>query len=160
MQERIWPGAYRAIASGLELTGKPALLTVGRDRDPAELGPRTARLRIERYVPQAVVLPHAIAMLSHGGHNTMLGGLSHGLPLVTVPFFADQPENAARAAAAGASVTISPEDLTPVNVAEAVSQALTDPGFAAGAHAIQKEIASMPSAADVAGAIEDSLLAQ
>jgi len=40
---------------------------------------------------QARVPPHAAALVCHGGSGTLLGGLAASLPMVLVPFGADQP---------------------------------------------------------------------
>ena len=39
------------------------LVTVGRDQDPAELGPVAPNVHIARWIPQADVLPHADAVV-------------------------------------------------------------------------------------------------
>ena len=74
------------------------LVTVGRDRDPADLGPLPANVRVERWVPQADLMPHVAAMVCHGGSGTVTMGLAAGVPLAVVPLFADQPWNAERVA--------------------------------------------------------------
>jgi UDP:flavonoid glycosyltransferase YjiC (YdhE family) len=70
--------------------------------------------------------------------------------MVIIPFFADQPMNAARAVALGASITIEPRQLSPANVAEAVTRILTEPRWRVAAQTIQREIAAMPSPQEVA----------
>ena len=40
-------------------------------------------------------MPHAAAMVCHGGFGTVRAGLEAGLPLAVLPLFADQPYNAA-----------------------------------------------------------------
>ena len=57
------------------------LVTVGRDRDPAELGPLPANVRVERWVPQADLMPHVAAMVCHGGSGTVTMGLAGGVPM-------------------------------------------------------------------------------
>ena len=91
------------LAAAAELPAR-VLLTVGRDADIDALGPAPPNLRVEAWVPQADVLGHADLVVSHGGSGTTLGALAAGLPLVVVPLFADQPDNARRVAAVGAGV--------------------------------------------------------
>ena len=47
-------------------------------------------------VPHARGFPHVAAIVSQGGHETVLKALAHGLPLVCLPLCGDQPEVAAR----------------------------------------------------------------
>ena len=75
------------------------LLTTGTDLD---LGAVPTNVHVERWVPQADVLAHASVVVGHGGSGTTLGALGAGQPLVVVPLFADQPNNAARVAIASA----------------------------------------------------------
>jgi UDP:flavonoid glycosyltransferase YjiC (YdhE family) len=98
--------AYRAALDAV--TGLPVrvLLTVGRATDQSALGVVPENVHVEAWVPQADVLGHAAAVVSHGGSGTTFGALSAGLPLVLIPLFADQPANARRVAAAGAGLVI------------------------------------------------------
>ena len=70
------------------------LVTVGRHADPAELGALPPNVHVERWVAQASVMPHAAAMVAHGGAGTTLAALAAGVPLVMLPLSADQPLNA------------------------------------------------------------------
>ena len=65
-------------------------------------------MHVERFVPQADVFGHASLVVTHGGSGTTLGALAAGLPLVVVPLFADQPDNARRVEAVGAGVIAEP----------------------------------------------------
>ena len=82
------------------------LVTVGRHADPAELGPLPANVHVERWVAQASVMPHAAAMVAHGGAGTTLAALAAGVPLVLLPLSADQPINARRVAELGAGLAL------------------------------------------------------
>ena len=57
---------------------------------------------MEPWVDQARVLNHADLVVCHGGSGTTLAALAAGVPLVMVPLFADQFENARRIAKTGA----------------------------------------------------------
>ena len=78
------PELFRPLLDGLDGHGS-ALVTVGRNVEPEALGPLPPRVRVERFVPQAHILPRSAAVVSHGGSGTTLGALAHGLPLVLVP---------------------------------------------------------------------------
>jgi UDP:flavonoid glycosyltransferase YjiC (YdhE family) len=74
------------------------LLTVGRRFHASTLGPVPASVHVEPWVDQARVLNHADLVVCHGGSGTTLAALAAGVPLVMVPLFADQFENARRIA--------------------------------------------------------------
>ena len=61
------------------------IVTVGRQTDPAALGPQPDNVVVHQYVPQGFVLARCDAVIAHGGAGTMLGALAHGLPLLVIP---------------------------------------------------------------------------
>lgn len=131
-----------------------ALVTTGRNVDPSSLGSVPANVRVQRFVPQAHVLPRSDAVVSHGGSGSFLGALAHGLPAVLVPQGADQFENAERGERAGAAVVVPPERLDAPAVAAALRRVLSEPSLVAAARRIEAEIAAMPSADEVAQRVE------
>src|SRR5918999_4963602 len=102
------------------------LLTIGHDTNADDLPPAPPNVHVERWVPQADVFAHASAVVCHGGSGTTLGALAAGLPLVVVPLFADQPDNARRVAAVGAGIAVEP---APEALREAVAEVLGDPAY-------------------------------
>ena len=101
-----YPGLYRRSIDALAGCHARVLVTVGRHADPAELGPLPANVHVERWVAQASVMPHAAAMVAHGGAGTTLAALTAGVPLVLLPLSADQPINARRVAELGAGLAL------------------------------------------------------
>ena len=138
-QMGFFPELYRAAIDALAAEPIELLVTVGRDRDPAELGEMPANVRVERWLPQADVLRHASAIVCHGGTGTVRGALAAGVPLVIVPMFADQPDNAARVHAFGAGLAVELTDL-----AGAVRTVLTDERYAERAAAVAADIRALP----------------
>ena len=151
----VWnrPEVFEVLLEGLD--GVAALVTTGRNLDPATLGPAPPQIRLERFVPQAHVLERASAVVSHGGSGTTLGSLARGLPLVLVPQAADQFDNAARAERAGAAVVLRPGEVTPESVRAALDRVLRDPAVAEAARTIAAEIADMATADEAAAAVEE-----
>ena len=135
-----FPGLYRAAIDALAPLPVRVLVTTGRDHDPAELGPLPARVHAERWVPQADVMPHAAAMVCHGGFGTVRAGLEAGLPLAVLPLFADQPDNARRVAELGAGIALD----DPSGVAAAVTALLEEPGYARAAAAVAADARALP----------------
>ena len=77
-----YPALYRAAIEALAPLPARFLLTVGEERDHAELGTLPHNVTVERWVPQDEVLHRAAAVVTHGGLGSTLGALAHGVPLV------------------------------------------------------------------------------
>ena len=97
---------YRTALLALTRLDADVLLTVGRQFDPADLGPLPPHVRVERWVEQTEVLDDVDAVVCHGGSGTLFGALGAGVPVVVVPVFADQFENGRRVARAGAGLVV------------------------------------------------------
>jgi MGT family glycosyltransferase len=128
------------------------LITIGRDREPAQLGAVPANVHVAQWVPQASVMPHAAAMVCHGGTGTVRGGLAAGVPLAVLPLFADQPYNAARVAELGAGIALEPG---PAAMADAVRELLADPGYAEQAALVADEIGALPPVDEAAAIVRE-----
>ena len=113
------------------------LLTTGADLD---LGPISANVTVERWVPQREALADAALVVCHGGSGTTLGALAAGLPLVLLPMFSDQFPNADAVAAAGAGVVTDPGGLR-----AAIETVLATPSYRAAAERIAQELRSAPA---------------
>jgi MGT family glycosyltransferase len=153
------PELYRPLLDGLGALGGrvAALVTVGRTVDADALGVIPARVRVEQYVPQARVLPSCDVVVNHGGSGTTFGALAHGLPMLLVPKGADQFDNAARCAQAGAAIVLPPDEVTAVAVRDALTRLLEQASFRASAKHIAAEIAAMPSPAEAATRVVEAV---
>ena len=125
------------------------IVTTGPGIDPASFEPLPAHIAIAPFVPQALILKHCVAVVSHTGSGTMLGALAEGLPQVCLPMGADQFSNADQIARTGAGVVVSPDARTPQTIRAAITEVLDNPSYAAGARVLQADIAAMPSANQV-----------
>ena len=129
------------------------VMTIGRDNDPADLGLIPGNAVVERFIPQAMLLPHMNAVVTHAGSGSMLAALAHGLPMVMLPEGADQFENADACAALGVSRWVAAEDVDVDAVGLALSTVLSHPSYSQCAAAIRKEMSAMPDPDTVAKAI-------
>ena len=77
-----YPRVLQTIIAGLRDEPLNLVVTVGRDKDPADFGEQPDNVHIERYVPQSLLLPHCDLMLMHGGSNSLLQAIDLGLPMV------------------------------------------------------------------------------
>ncbi len=134
---------FQRVLAGLRDLPIQLVVTVGRDLDPEELGPQPDNVRIERFVPQAALLPSCHLVVSHGGSGSVMGALAHGLPMVLVPMGADQPLNAARCKTLGVAEVLDAGSVTSQGIREAVSRTLESPGHRRAAERLRDEIAAL-----------------
>ncbi len=120
------------------------------------LRPWPANAHVEAWWPQADVMPHAAAVVGHGGFGTTMTALAAGVPQVVLPLFAlDQFVNADHVAAAGAGVRHDGGPAGVPTLAAAVGEVLADPRFRRRARAVAAEIAALPEPADLVPTLED-----
>jgi UDP:flavonoid glycosyltransferase YjiC (YdhE family) len=118
------------------------LLTVGHGANLDTFAGAPANVHVERWVPQADVFPQASAVVCHGGAGSTLGALAAGVPIVAVPLFADQPDNAQRVRAVGAGVAVAPDSHA---IRDGISRVLEDFSYRAAADTLAREMRSNPS---------------
>ncbi len=137
-------GIFRALLDGLRDEALNLVVTVGKQNDPALLGPQPSNVHVHRYIPQELLLPHCAAVVTHGGAGSTLGALAFGLPLLVVPQGADHFYNAERVVAAGAGVQLMPDRLTADSARDAVRTLLHDDTYLNAARRIKNELDAMP----------------
>lgn len=135
---------FPRVLAGLTLLDVDVLVTVGREIDPAELGARPPRVRVERYVPLDDALSACDTVVSHAGSGTVIGTLAHGLPSVLLPMGADQPWNADRCRDLGVARVLDPLTCTPEDIRDAVVEVSGAPEPRAAAERLRDEIAALP----------------
>jgi UDP:flavonoid glycosyltransferase YjiC (YdhE family) len=133
------------VITGLADIDANAVVTVGRNIDPALFGPQPDHVRIEQFIPQDELLQHCDLVVSHGGSGSLMGSLAHGLPSVLLPMGADQPHNARRCVELGTAWLLDPVSATPDEVRATISAMLADPSHRLAAAQIQAEINVLPS---------------
>ena len=83
--------------------------------DPAPLRPTLpANVRLERFIPHDLLLPHVDVMVTNGGYGGVQQALAHGVPLVVAGDSEDKPEVAARVRWSGTGVDLRTGRPTPV----------------------------------------------
>jgi UDP:flavonoid glycosyltransferase YjiC (YdhE family) len=144
---------FRLLLDAFATVDCNVVATIGRNNDPAELEPLPDNARVERYVPQALVLPHASVVVSHGGSGSTLAALAYGLPILFVPQAADQFENAAHVQALGAGLRLVHDELTVQSARAALESLLGDPSHREQAEKVAAEIEAMPDPSAVASVL-------
>ncbi|MEV4413070.1 macrolide family glycosyltransferase [Catellatospora sp. NPDC049609] len=91
------PEFYRqCLAAFGDLPGWHVVLQIGRQVDPAELGPVPGNVEVHPWVPQLAILEQADAFVTHAGMGGSSEGLHTGTPMIAVPQAVDQFANADR----------------------------------------------------------------
>jgi MGT family glycosyltransferase len=116
------------------------LVTTGPAVDPAAIS-APPDVTVTRWVRHADVLPHCSAVITHGGHGTVMKGLIAGVPLVLVPLGRDQPDNAARVVYAGAGIRLR-KNATVGALRSAISRVIDDPRYRAAARHMAARLAA------------------
>ena len=108
-----------------------ALMTTGPAVDPAMIrAPENVAVR--RWARHADVLPHCSAVVTHGGHGTVIKALAAAVPLVIALLGRDQPDNAARVVHAEAGLRVR-KNVSTAALRAAVARVLEDDRYLAGA---------------------------
>jgi UDP:flavonoid glycosyltransferase YjiC (YdhE family) len=152
-----FPGMYREAIDTLASLPARLLVTIGRERDPSELGALPANVHVERWVPQNDVMPHVAAMVCHGGSGTVTMGLAAGVPMVVVPLFADQSWNSERIAALGAGIELQGGPDAAPGIGEAVHHLLAHPSYRDTAEGIAAQMQALPPVEAAVGVVRDLL---
>ncbi|WP_138735835.1 glycosyltransferase [Modestobacter excelsi] len=145
---------FLRVLAGLRELDVDVLVTVGRELDPAELGPQPGHIRVERFVPLPEALRGRDLVVSHAGSGTVVATLALGLPSLLLPMGADQPWTAERCRALGVSRVLDPLACSPTEVTNTVSALLDDSPEQHAALAIAQQTAELPTTADAAGLLE------
>lgn len=142
-------GLYPAVLAAFADRPVRVLLTTGQGIDPANLAPVPANARVERWWPQADVMPHTAAVVGHGGFGTTMAALAAGVPQVVVPLFAmDQRINAEHVAAVGAGLQLDGGPAAIAALPDAVTRLLAGTSHREAARAVADEMAALAPVAD------------
>ena len=135
-QERLLQRAADALGQ-LPVRG---LVTTGPAVDPALIA-APPNVTVAQWARHADILPHCSAVITHGGHGTVMKALIAGIPQVVVPLGRDQPDNAARVVYAGAGVRLR-KNASARALRAAVARVIEDPRYRAGAARMASRLAA------------------
>jgi MGT family glycosyltransferase len=124
------------------------------------LGPQHELLRVPAHVhgseflPQTSILPEAAAVITHGGNNTVTECLHFGCPMVVLPLFWDQYDNAQRVHETGFGVRLDTYGHDPSELTAALDRLLADQPLRHRLTATAARLAGDPGTLRAAIAIE------
>jgi rhamnosyltransferase subunit B len=152
------PGSfYRESLGAAQSLGRRAVLMVGEQAvgDCAHLG--SAEVFVCGYAPHSLLFPRAAAIAHHGGIGTLAQALRAGRPQLIVPYFADQLDNAARAARLGVARISPPRRYSRASASRDFDHLLGDDRYPARAREVGESLAAEDGAAKAARIVLDTL---
>jgi MGT family glycosyltransferase len=113
----------RRLIGGLAATPYRYIVSMGPLHAELELAPNMAGAE---FLPQTSVIPQADLVITHGGNNTTTECLHFGKPMIVLPLFWDQHDNAQRVAELGLGVRLDTYRFTDAELHGALAQLLGD----------------------------------
>jgi MGT family glycosyltransferase len=108
----------------------------------------------EAFLPQPAILPQVDLVITHGGNNTVTESLHNGLPMLVLPLFWDQVDNAQRIEETGFGRRLTTYDFRDEELTGAVDELLADRPLRARLDAISARLQADPGTVRAAGLIE------
>lgn len=88
--------------------------------------PASSRDGWAEFVPQTSVIPQVDLVITHGGNNTTTESLHFGKPMICLPLFWNQYDNAQRVDELGLGVRLAPYTFTQDEMVNAIDSLLAD----------------------------------
>jgi MGT family glycosyltransferase len=108
----------------------------------------------EEFLPQPAVLPQVDLVITHGGNNTTTECFHHGKPMIAMPVFWDQYDNAQRVDEAGFGVRLDTYGFTDGEMTAALDRLLADTALHERMADISRRLQADPGAVRAADLIE------
>ncbi len=113
------PRMFRTVAAALHGLDLELFASLG-ELDPLALGPWPSGAVLRPWLPQLELLAHADLMITHGGANSVMEALAHGVPLLVSPICNDQFHQAELVRRAGLGRVLDLHTATPKQCRAAV----------------------------------------
>lgn len=111
------------------------------------------------FLPQPAILPHVDLVITHAGNNTTTEALHHGKPMIALPLFWDQYDNAQRIAETGVGVRLDTYAFTDDELLGAIDRLVSDTRHCERAASVGVRLQADPGrlrAADLVERLADS----
>jgi MGT family glycosyltransferase len=113
----------RRVIAALAETEHRYIVSMGPLHSEIELAPN---MYGAEFLPQTSIIPLVDLVITHGGNNTTTEALHFGKPMVCLPLFWDQYDNAQRVDELGLGVRLAPYTCSPAALREAIDRLLAD----------------------------------
>ena len=108
----------------------------------------------EAFLPQPAILPQVDLVITHGGNNTVTEAFHHGKPMIVLPLFWDQVDNAQRVDETGFGRRLSTHGFRDEELTDAIDELLADEPLAARLAAMSARIKASSGTVRAADLIE------
>ncbi len=108
----------------------------------------------ESFLPQPAILPLVDLVITHGGNNTVTEAFHHGKPMIVLPLFWDQVDNAQRVAETGFGVRLRTYDFEEAELTSAVDRLLAGGALKTRLAGISRRLQASPGTTRAADLIE------
>jgi len=108
----------------------------------------------ESFLPQPSILPQVDLVITHGGNNTVTESIHNGLPMIVLPLFWDQVDNAQRIEETGFGRRLATYDFRDEELTDAIDELLADRPLRARLDAISTRLQADPGTVRAADLIE------
>jgi MGT family glycosyltransferase len=106
------------------------------------------------FLPQVSILPHVDLVITHGGNNTVTESLRFGKPMVLLPLFWDQYDNAQRIHETGFGTRLDTYAHAPEDLTGAIRRLLADQALKTRLEKLATRLAATPGTVTAADLIE------
>jgi MGT family glycosyltransferase len=106
------------------------------------------------FLPQPAILPQVDLVITHGGNNTVTEALHHGKPMIILPLFWDQVDNAQRVDETGFGRRLSTYGFRDEELTDAIDELLADTALAGRLAAMSARIKASSGTVRAADLIE------
>ena len=110
----------------------------------------------EEFVPQTRIIPLVDAVITHGGNNTTTEAIHYGKPMIVLPLFWDQYDNAQRVDETGCGVRLATYEFSAGEMSAALDTVLSDQALRARVEVAGERVRSsdgLRRAADLIGSV-------
>jgi UDP:flavonoid glycosyltransferase YjiC (YdhE family) len=114
----------------------------------------------EGFLPQPAILPQVDLVITHGGNNTVVESFHHGKPMIVLPLFWDQVDNAQRVDETGFGRRLATYDFEDGELLSAVDALLADDWLGDRLAAASRRIQSTDGTTRAADLIEQVAVTQ
>jgi MGT family glycosyltransferase len=135
-------------------------LAESKHRIIVSMGPQHEEIRLagnmagEEFLPQTSILPQVDLVITHGGNNTVTECLYFGKPMVVLPLFWDQYDNAQRIDELGLGVRLDTYGHEPAELRAAVDRLMVDGDVSGQLGAVARRLQAEPGTVRAADLIE------
>jgi MGT family glycosyltransferase len=141
----------KLVAALADDTSYRVIVSKGPQHDQFEL---PANMAGAEFLPQTSILPQVDLVITHGGNNTVTESLYFGKPMVVLPLFWDQYDNAQRVHETGLGIRLDTYGHSEEELRGAVDRLLSDELLTQRLHAISRRLQAAPGTVRAADLIE------